>query len=91
MVDEPEVVVDEERVSKKSKKKKKKGNKKEGGEETGNAMKIVALGSDDVLLEVVPKTTKVQPFFTDPSLITKFTQLSDHYGIETVLKVNHVS
>lgn len=67
------------------KKDKKKSKKKKIISDEESKIKIFSLNSKNTLLEVVPRTTKVQHFFTNPHHRLKFTQISDHYGVESVL------
>lgn len=89
------LAVEDETTNNVQKKKKKKSKKKKSSsdeeeveiiERAVEPIVAKSIANGEVQVEVVPKTTKVQPFFTNHELRPKFTQLSDHYGIESVLK-----
>jgi len=75
---EEQVKVSKKKGSKKAKKNKKKVNEDE-------SIKITSLDRSRTLLELSPKSTKVQHFFVNPHLQRKFTQISDHYGVESTI------
>lgn len=56
--------------------------------ESESNLDALAIEKESYVVKIKKGATKVAPFFTNPDQSFPFTQLSDHYGIETTIRIS---